>query len=76
MIVDYQLLSEEALDRLIDSYILAELGTCNEDMVNLESRREQVRKSLAQGHAVIEYSESSETAYIVSKEKFEKSGRR
>jgi uncharacterized protein YheU (UPF0270 family) len=65
MIIDPSLLSAEALDNLIKEYCLRDWGL-NDVEAPLESRKEQVLLALRSKKLVIQYSESEESAHIVS----------
>jgi hypothetical protein len=60
-------LSAEALESVIDDYILREGTDYGHSDVDIESKRDRVRGELTAGTAVITFDPESETCTIVSR---------
>jgi len=58
-------LSADALDGVIDDYVMREGTDYGHRDIDLEQKREAVRRQLASGHAVITYDSSTHTTTIV-----------
>ena len=65
MIIDYQQLSPDTLDSLIESFVLREGTDYGELEYTLAEKVEQVKAQLARKEVVIEYSQEHETVTII-----------
>ena len=65
MIIPYQRLSEDALQRLLEEYVLREGTEYGTKEFSLEEKVLHVRRQLEQGQAVLIYSQVHETVDIV-----------
>ena len=69
MEVPYNLISEEALKRIIESYVLREGTDYGRFEYSLEQKVTQVFEELKKGDAVIVYDDKSESCNIIPKSK-------
>ena len=70
MIIPHQELDSETLTRLIESVVLREGTDYGSVELSLEEKVELVKNQLADGVAIIEFSEEHESVNIVSVDKF------
>ncbi|KOC91140.1 YheU family protein [Winslowiella iniecta] len=67
MIIPWQDLTPEALENLIESFVLREGTDYGEQERSLERKVEDVRRQLKSGEAVLVWSELHETVNIMSR---------
>ena len=72
MIISPQSLSADALQNLIEQFVLREGTEYGEQEVPLDDKVAQVRSQLVRGDAYILYSELHQSVDIVSREEFER----
>lgn len=73
MIIPYQELSREALNALIEAFVLQEGTEYGDQDVDLADKVKQVEQQLMQGLVVIVYSELHETVNIMLADDFKTS---
>ncbi len=75
MIISPQSLSGEALQNLIEQFVLREGTEYGEQEISLAEKVAQVRSQLASGDALILYSELHQSVDIISRKAFEQDAR-
>lgn len=65
MLIEWELLSPEALEGLVEEYCLRDWGL-NDIESPLASRKDSVKKGLKSGVLLVQYSEEEESAHIIS----------
>ncbi|WP_057830141.1 YheU family protein [Colwellia sp. TT2012] len=70
MIIPLEQLSNETLVAIIEDFILREGTEYGAEDVSQQAKIEQVKKQLAQGNAVLVYSELHESVNILPSEQF------
>ncbi len=73
MIVPWQEIPEDTLNRLIEAFVLREGTDYGEYEISMEDKVLQVRMQLEQGKVVIVYSELHESIDIVPQDKLNRS---
>lgn len=70
MIIPWQQLEPDTLNSVIKEYILEKLEDYQMESVDMQQWTDQVKRQLASGDAVIEWSEANETVTIVESSKY------
>ncbi|WP_371374594.1 YheU family protein [Thalassotalea aquiviva] len=73
MIIPISEISPQALENIIESYILRDGTDYGAVEMSLADKKQQLKRQLEQGALVIVYSELHETVNILPKEQFEQS---
>lgn len=70
MLIPWQQLAPDTLDRLIESYVLREGTDYGDEEVNLADKVNHVRKQLEQGQVLIVYSQTEESVDLLTKQQY------
>ena len=72
LVVPYQKLSQEALNGLIEEFILREGTDYGKQEYSLEEKKEQILKQLKAGYIQVVFNPSTETTSLLHKEQIQK----
>jgi uncharacterized protein YheU (UPF0270 family) len=67
MIIPYEQLSDETLDNIIEAFVLREGTDYGDVEYTLAQKVEHVKRQLASGEAIVEYSEEHESVTLIAR---------
>lgn len=70
MLIPWQELAADTLDRLIEAFVLREGTDYGDEEVNLADKVHNVRRQLEQGQVLIVYSQTEESVDLLTKQQY------
>lgn len=70
MLIPWQELAADTLDRLIEAFVLREGTDYGDEEVNLADKVHHVRRQLEQGQVLIVYSQTEESVDLLTKQQY------